>query len=87
MKTLKNKKKYSQIYKLPKLVYINKKPETKKIFSNKNKGKPKNQIQSLVESPFCWLDKLILWTRMISLVSEDSLATKGQKNLSFSRHM
>ena len=35
----------------------------------------------------CWLDKSILQTRPISLVSEDSLATNGQTNLSFSRHM
>jgi len=35
----------------------------------KNKTKTKFKIHSLVESPFCWMDKSFLWTRQISLVS------------------
>jgi len=45
--------------------------KSKQVSQVKDKGKPKTKFKSPVESPICWPDKLILRTRLISLVSKD----------------
>ena len=55
----------------------------KQVSEVKDKGKLKTTFSSPVESPICWPDKSIFWTRLISLVLEDSLATSRQKKSIF----
>ena len=72
--------------KLPRQISINQKPG--KTFPQiKIKENQKQQVLSPVESPICWLDKSILRTRSISLVSENNLATNKQLSLSFSKYV
>ena len=72
-------------YRIPRRSNQNQKQE--QVSQIKDKGKPKTKFSSPTESAICWPDKSILRTRTISLVSENSLVTKGQTNLSFSRHL
>ena len=53
----------------------------------KEKGKPKIKFSSPMESPICWLDKLILQTSLVSLVSKDIYQQAEQENLPFSKHI
>ena len=46
-----------------------------------------NTENNHVEGHSCWPDKSFLWTRSISLVSEDNLATNEQLSLSFSKYI
>ena len=72
--------------KLPRKISINQKPG--KFFPQiKIKENQKQQVLSPAELPICWLDKSFLWTRPISLVSEDNLATNEQLSLSFFKYI
>ena len=72
--------------KLPKQISINKKPG--KTFPQiKIKENQKQQVLSPAESPICWPNKSISWTRSISLVSEDNIATNEQLSLCFSKYI